>query len=511
MYLTICILCELLDLLANRPQDEPHWSLCNMRMGCLVLAILMCYYADRTQMMAKGSKLWQLEDFITLCLPCIAILIFTIRRSDSPPDLSLTQPDAEQPFLSHEQIDEWKGWMQFVILIYHWTGAEGGPIHVIAHLCMGAYLFQTGYEHTFDFMCKKDFSFNRAASKLLRLNILPSLLAYFMDTDYIFYYFSPLLSFWFLVVYATMAIDRRHNNDLQFLLLKICFSCMLVSVVFIATPLTGWTFYVLHAIFRIQWSATEWQRSVTLHVFIVYVGMLAAVVNREMKKAEVPVRFGLRTCLALGGLFSILHYLSFTSDFSERVYMGWHPYVSPIPILTFAALRNIPWSARNYHSRAMAWLGRCSLETYTLQFHILLAADKNGILIVDGLFGDGTLLGDRWRTLIIIVPIFLWISHATAESTAYIVKLMMHERGENEKIARSPTLTNWIEKIPGCSDITESKVRVVCLLVFMWCLNLMTPGHEVPAALEGGHNVRVAPGNFTREIPSLVQLNDTTW
>jgi hypothetical protein len=470
----------------------------------------MCYYADRTQMMAKGSKLWQLKDFIALCITCIAILIFTIRRSDSPQDLSLTQPVTDQHFLSRDQIDEWKGWMQFVILIYHWTGAEGGSIYVFIRLCVGAYLFQSGYDYTLYFLSKNDFSFNRVAGTLLRLNILPCFLAYFMDTDYMFYYLSPLLSFWFVVVYATLGISKEHNNDMQFLLAKICFSCMIISGLFLATPFTPWTFHILKAIFNIQWNANEWQRSVTLDMFTVYIGMLAAVINHEMKKAEISVRLGLRVSLALGGLFSIFHYMCFTSEFGKSTYMKWHPYVSAVPILAFIALRNVSGSARNYHSKAMSWLGRCSLETYILQFHILLAADTEGILIVDGLFGDGTLLGDRWRTLVIIVPIFLWISHAVAESTAYIVKLMIRQSAESEKIERPPLLVGWMDRIPGCSGITAPQIRIACILLVMWCLNLMTPGHGVPAAPDGGHNVTEVD-TFPRETPSLVQLNGTAW
>ncbi|VTO92707.1 unnamed protein product [Fusarium graminearum] len=216
-----------------------------------------------------------------------------------------------------QQIDEWKGWIQAFILICHWTGAQEGSIQVLVSLCVGAYIFQTGYVHTLDFMNKKDFSFNHVASTLFRLNILSCLLAYFMDTDYMTYHLSPLLSFWFLVVYATVAVDRQQNNELKFLLVKICTSCMIISFIFLDTPFTSWTFNILQGIFKIQWSVEEWQRSVMLDLFIAYVGMLAAVIGREMKKAEVSVRLGLRVCLAFGGLFSILHYLSFTSHVRE--------------------------------------------------------------------------------------------------------------------------------------------------------------------------------------------------
>ncbi|KAF4999626.1 hypothetical protein FGRMN_2374 [Fusarium graminum] len=497
IYLIACIICEIVDICVKR--DEPRWSLFNMKAGSLVLALLMCYFADRTQMMAKGSKLWLPLDFAALVAPCISILLITIRRSHSlpPKELALATDEPDQPFLSRFQTDEWKGWMQFFILIYHWTGARGGSIYVFIRLCVGAYLFQTGYGHTLYFIKKSDFSFNRVAAVLLRLNILSCSLAYFMDTDYMFYYFSPLVSFWFLVVYATMAIGaRQYNSDPQVVLAKICISCLVVSAIFLKTPFTKWMFALLKVMFNIQWSYKEWQYRVTLDMFVVYVGMLAAVINHEMKKTV--VHLGLRIILAVGGISAIGYYFNATSHLTMREYRTWHPLVSFVPILAFIAIRNVSAPIRNYHSTAMAWLGRCSLETYILQFHLLLAADTDGILIVDGFFGDGTLTGDRWRTLAVLVPVFLWISGSVAKSTAYMVSVIMDD-GTEDKESEEPRYA-WMEKVRRSEYFTWPQLRVACILLVMWLLNLVSPGHEVPQAFDGGHTVKNFPPPI-KEMP----------
>jgi hypothetical protein len=454
-----------------------------MQVGAFVLALLMCYYADRTQMMAKGSKLWSIESFNILCVPCVILGFLTLRKSRSPPSKELSLAvEADQPFLSRDQTDEWKGWMQFIILIYHWVNSQSTSIFILVRLLVAAYLFQTGYGHTLFFLTKKDFSFNRAAAVLLRLNLLSVSLAYFMNTDYMFYYFSPLVSFWFLVVYVTMAIGHKeHNGDVQFVLTKIFISALVVAFIIFATPLTHWTFTLLHSVFKIQWSYSEWQYRVSLDIFIVYVGMLVAVATNELQRT---VNRGLRLTLAFAGLLACYGYFHATATQGVSEYKFWHPYVSFVPVLAFIAIRNVSGLVRNYHSKAMAWLGRCSLETYTLQFHLLLAADTSGVLLVDGFYGDGT-LNDRWRSLIIIVPIFLWISSAAATATGHLVKFILQTSPGSEKFGGS-AFTSLVQRVPGANNfITAPKARVASILLVLWLLNLFSPEHSHAPAPDG--------------------------
>jgi hypothetical protein len=503
VYLAACIIFEVSDLLANRDANEPRSRLLNMRVGSLALALLMCYYADRTQMMAKGSMLWQLKDLVALCILCVVIMLVTVRRSGPSLSLSYTTEKSDERFISRDQTDEWKGWVQLFILVYHWTGADGGSIYVLYRLCVAAYLFQIGYEHTFGFLEKNNFSFNRVAATLLRLNILSCALSYFMDTDYMFYYLSPLVSFWYLIIYTTLAIGGN-NSDLQAVLVKICISCLVVSIVLLGTPVTRWMFSILKIILQVQWNGEQWRQHVTLDMFLVYVGMLTAVLNREAKGTNISIHPGLRAGLGLVSLLAVGHYFQVTSGLPTSTYTNWHAYLSVTPILAFVALRNISGLARNHHSRAMAWLGRCSLEIWILQFHILLAADGEGILVVDGLFGDGSLLGDRWRTLVIVLPIFLWISHSVANSTAYIVKLIMHASSKDQKLGQPSGWRQW------CSTrgITEPHIRIACILLVMWFFNMMTPPQGPPVAFDGANNITVRD-NVPRETPSLVPIQTT--
>lgn len=501
LYLVACILSEASDLLANRDASEPRSRLLNMRVGYLVLALLMCYYADRTQLMAKGSKLWQLKDLVALCILCLVVMLATARRSRPPLSLSPMAEEDDERFISRDQTDEWKGWLQLFILIYHWTGADSGSIYVLYRLCVALYLFQIGYGQTFVCLEKNNSSLNRVTAALLRLNILSCALAYVMDTDYMFYYLSPLLSFWYLVISATLAIGGN-NSDLQAVLVKICISCLFVFIILLGTPLTRWTFNVLRIFLQVEWNDEQWRQHVTVDMFVVYVGMVAAVLNREARCAKISVPPSLCAGVGLISILAVGHYFQVTSGLPTSTYKNWHPYLSVTPVLAFVVLRNISSLARNHHSRAMAWLGRCSFEIWILQFHIFLGADGEGILVVDGLFGDGSLFGDRWRTLVIVMPIFLWISHSVADSTAHIVKLIMHASPEDQKLGQP---SGWRE----CClrrGITEPHIRIACILLIMWILNMTAPTHVPPAAFDGANNITVQD-IVPKEIPSLVPMH----
>ncbi|KAJ9638435.1 hypothetical protein H2199_007124 [Coniosporium tulheliwenetii] len=225
------------------------------------------------------------------------------------------------------------------------------------------------------------------------------LLPYMMSTEYVFYYFAPLASFWFLVVYATLRIGRSHNHLWQFLTAKILVSAALVSA-FLHTPgpLEA-VFNIFRTTCRIHWSVYEVRFRFGLDQYIVFVGMLTA--HRGVA-------------------------VSNKSDYNL-----WHPFISFLPVLAYAILRNSHPVLAAYHSRAFAWLGRCSLETFTLQYHIWLAGDTEGLLST-GLFrGDGTFFGDRWRDFVLLTPVFLFVSWKMSNATTVITNLIVKDAEEN--------------------------------------------------------------------------------
>lgn len=105
------------------------------------------------------------------------------------------------------------------------------PIYMHVRVLVAAYLFQTGYGHFSFFWLKSDFGLYRVCQVslfllrpppgsahqtlssppcyplqvLFRLNFLVLVLCVVMDRPYQFYYFVPLVTFWFVVIYATLA------------------------------------------------------------------------------------------------------------------------------------------------------------------------------------------------------------------------------------------------------------------------------------------------------------------
>ncbi|KAM0667247.1 hypothetical protein ACQRIU_005102 [Beauveria bassiana] len=414
---------------------------------------------QRLSIFAKGNKEFVGSELAALLLVTAVAGIVSIRRMKPLRSDSLTRPDEklqDAAPLSRDQTDEWKGWMQAAILAYHWTGASKSlPVYIFIRLLVAAYLFQMGYGHTIYFLVKKDFSLKRVAAVMLRLNLLSCALPYIMNTNYMLYYFAPLASFWFVIVYLTLAIKSDYNDTTTALFIKFAILASAVASVFLFTPVSEWIFTALRYAFRIDWDLYEWQFRVSLDSLIVYVGMLAGMASAKGKAWD---RLLVQSKLSgLIGLAVLAGYCYLSSQIFQvkQDYNTWHPYISFIPIIALIAARNVAAPLRVYYSKAFAWLGRCSLEAFTLQFHLFLASDTKGILLLDGLTGDGSLATDRWRHLVVIVPLFLWISHATAEATGHLTKRLTSESAEQGK----PEGSHAYERlIPESGGLDESRI-----------------------------------------------------
>ena len=375
---------------------------------------------------------------MTLSAISLVLGLLSIRRSSSRPTLRSTSPSSQeiqdQPFLSRDQTDEWKGWMQFVILIYHYTGASKILwIYVIVRLLVASYLFMTGFGHTVFFYRKGDYSLRRCASVLIRINLLSCLLPYIMRTDYLFYYFAPLITFWFTVVYITMRLGCSRNSSSFFLIGKIIVSASVVTALNRVPGVLEAIFWSLKMACQINWNVSEWRFRNLLDVYIVYIGMIAGILSikiTDAKRGRDPSH-GLdivRKYFSALRLFSIVLAVVVLPGFwfltrrspDKFHYNWWQPYISFLPILSFVVLRNCSRHIRNVHSSVFAWLGRHSLETFTLQFHIWMAGDTKGLLSL-GIFGRNTnFVNGRQQDFALITIIFVWVSWHVASATGTI-------------------------------------------------------------------------------------------
>ena len=416
----------------------------------LVIGLAMCYcfFADRTRMFNKLQKHFSLNEFKACSWITLALGILSIRRNTGgPAPKDATEGlRSDQPFLSREQTDEWKGWMQFMILIYHYTGASKVLwIYEFIRLQVAAYLFMSGFGHTVYFYTKDDYSFRRFASVLVRLNLLSCLLPYVMRTDYLFYYFAPLVTFWFIVIYGTMRLGSSRNGSLIFLMGKIAVSAVLITALTRVPRILESVFSILKSLCRIEWNVVEWRFRVSLDMYIVYVGMLAGVAYVRLKnafrgntdyRAFVPIRQYFRTFHIIAVLLSIGTipiYWAVTRRFPDKFsYNAWQPYVSPFPILAYIILRNSNRHFRNFNSSIFAWLGRCSLETFTLQFHIWLAADTKGLLSIGIL--KSNVDGGRRVDFVLLTMVFLWVSWHVAAATGTLTSWIIDPKAGRKEV-----------------------------------------------------------------------------
>lgn len=473
----------------------------------LALALCYSYFADRTQIFAKSQKLYSPMEFRNLCLIALVLGILSLRRSAS-------KKATEQPFLSRDQTEEWKGWMQFGILIYHYTGASGTlEIYKVIRILVASYLFLTGFGHTIYFYQKADFSFRRCASVLVRLNMLSCLLPYIMKTDYLFYYFAPLLTFWYSVIYLTMKAGHSGNHSIGFILGKILISAMLVTALIRIPGILEGGVFILEWTCRIHWNVNEWRFRLQLDNYIVYVGMIcgifvvriSAVLRGDHKDNKTLHKFvrsywpKIRLSAIATSLLAVPIFWHFGHRSKDKyLYNAWVPYISWVPILSFVFLRNCSRYTRNFHLSIFSWLGRHSLETFTLQFHIWLAGDTKGLLAFR-LFGLKTSIYGRWLDFVCITLIFFWlschISAATATVTAWIVGSRTGEMEDEGEIQLELPLTKSraepkaqaghnIYDTRGVTIISfgglyrlfkvDLRFRVLIILSFMWILNLLS-------------------------------------
>jgi N-acetylneuraminate 9-O-acetyltransferase len=407
----------------------PVAEVCNA-LAILALILCYCFYADRTQIFEKSRMLYQGREFIVPCLAIAVTGISSARENKVPLATNRTKYDKihNQEFLSPDQIDEWKGWMQAFLLIYHYTHASKVLwIYEIARILVASYLFIAGYEHTLYFLKTGDYSLKYIATVLIRLNLLSCILPYIMGTDYMFYYFPPLFSFWFLVNYITFRIGFRYNSNVNFVLGKIILSAALTTAFTMTRGILEFVSVLLEHSCGISWDMADWRLYIFLDMYIVYVGMIMAILCQRLSQVNSgtlatrhPLDIFLRSTTTRTTLFTTITVLAATILLSgfwiltrrspdNEDYNWWLPYISCVPILSFLTLRNCHRLLRNYHSAAFAWLGRFSIEVYVLQYHIWLAGDSSGLLRL-GLF-------NQWTEAAILTPSFLWISWYAADVT----------------------------------------------------------------------------------------------
>ncbi|EDX01254.1 N-acetylneuraminate 9-O-acetyltransferase [Drosophila yakuba] len=393
-------------------------------LSLLGLILAYFYLCDRTNFFMKENKYYSEFSFWIPVGYVFALGLF------------FTEDSRFTKVLNRDQTDELRGWILLVVLIYYMTGAQRVlPIHMHIKLLISGYFFLTGYTH-FTHMWQTGGSgslFVRFFQAMFRANFLSVLLCFCMNRPYQFYYFVPLLSFWLCIVYFVLALPPRISsssvdaNPLHYLYLVCkCIGCLGgITVLFMSE-----VFFERIFVTR-PWKALfvttdddlhEWWHQWKLDRYTVAFGMIYAACFHIAQKYNVfddnnhGNLFSRRTSISvtLLALLGVGVYTSFTFlcrnvQNCEEI----HSYILFIPIVGYVVLRNISGILRTRYSAFFAWFGRISLELFVCQYHIWLAADRHGVLVL--------LPGFPTLNMIITSFIFVCASHEVHRLTQILL------------------------------------------------------------------------------------------
>ena len=294
--------------------------------------------------------------------------------------------------LNRDQTEEWKGWMQIIFLLYHYYHAA--EVYNSIRIMITCYVWMTGFGNFSFFYLKSDFSLVRVLQMVWRLNFLVFFLCLSQGTTYILYYICPLHTFYFFLVYCTMATANYLNYSkfgLRFKLAVVAFAIFLVWDVNLGF------FNLFHfwisskpAIGATKGTLYEWYFRTTLDHWSAFLGMVFAanfpITSLFVRKLEAqPSKVIQVLAKAIVGIGLLLAtYLWFTGPFLQpkHIYNATNAYFGFIPLITYIYFRNISPTLRGHSIDLFHNVGKTTLETYLMQHHIWLTSNAKSLLIL---------------------------------------------------------------------------------------------------------------------------------
>lgn len=297
-----------------------------------------------------------------------------------------------EALLNREQTEEWKGVMQIVFVLYHFFAAK--EMYNIIRVLIAAYVWMTGYGNFFFFYKTGDFSLARLSKMLFRLNFLVALVCIALNREFMQYYVCALHTFYFLMVYAMMGIAHQWNRNDALLCVK--FLVTFIALFFLFDVPSLGLFHTVFAPFSLfYWknSLHEWWFRAGLDHYATLIGMICAWKAKSIEQwltrlgdtaslgsHGVHKRWAMQASVAMVAIAAGLLWMVYCLWLPKTAYNAQHPYTSIIPILLYILLRNLtPW-LRRHVLFLFSWLGKITLETYILQFHVWLSDDAATIL-----------------------------------------------------------------------------------------------------------------------------------
>uniref|UniRef100_A0A7S1G276 Cas1p 10 TM acyl transferase domain-containing protein n=1 Tax=Corethron hystrix TaxID=216773 RepID=A0A7S1G276_9STRA len=421
--------------------------------------LLFAYMAEFHPPYPHSEKSYDRDQFFFLTFLLIFAACFTVRRNGgvtflkdkdkvkkvkggneaaklvdgappSPPSrepVSATAPASpHNDVLSRDQTEEWKGWMQFMFLLYHYYHAE--EVYNSIRIMITCYVWMTGFGNFSFFYLKQDYSAVRVLQMLWRLNFLVFFLCLSQGTTYILYYICPLHTFFFGMVYVSMSTMRSLNYSKYGLRIKL--AC-LAFFIFLTWDVDTGLFQLLHfflgrtpqlgAGVGVMW---EWYFRSTLDHWSTFLGMIFAanfpitsLLGRRLEALPPAQHFIAKA--AIGAPLLVASYYWATGPFLQGKfdYNATNCYYGFVPLITYIYFRNIHPTLRSYSLNMLHEIGKTTLETYLMQHHIWLTSNAKSLLtLVPG-----------WPKVnfLVVTAIYFFVSRRLYKLTLYLRGMLM--------------------------------------------------------------------------------------
>ncbi|KAJ6816644.1 protein REDUCED WALL ACETYLATION 2-like [Iris pallida] len=253
------------------------------------------------------------------------------------------------------------------------------------------------------------------------------------------YYICPMHTFFILMVYGFLGFMNKYNELGSVIAAKI-FACFLVIVLIYEVP----------GVFDVVWSPFEfllgtgynppmyeWRFRSGLDRYIWIVGMIYAyyhpTVERWLQKLEetgTKLRISIKAAIVIVCLVVAYLWYEYVCKLDIDTYKRYHPYTSWIPITTYICLRNITQKFRSCTLTLFVWLGKITLETYIIQFNILLRFQGGSMKVLS------VIPNYPMVNLILTTAIYVTVSHRIFLLTNKL-KLAFLPTGDNVRLVRN--------------------------------------------------------------------------
>ena len=347
--------------------------------------------------------------------------------------------------LQREQSDEWKGWMQLMFLLYHYF-AEA-EIYNAIRVYIAGYVWMTGYGNFSLYLRGNSFTVRRTLQMLFRLNFMVFCVCLGLNNEYMLYYIAPMHTLFTVFVILALYVRSGDNGSRKVLYLKMAVTLALVAalydgprtlfdLIFGTAPVIRPTFAFhdpVHPEFADEMH--EWHFRSGLDRFVWVIGMVMAMHFPDFEALLTRVgqmdlgqrllcNAGLLGAAAAVGAAWWLY--AFSLD--KFAYNALHPFTSAVPIALYILLRNLAEPLRKRYLFLFAYLGRVTLETYILQFHVWMkttgvnGSPKHLLQVI-----PFDLPGGFWANFALTSVVYLFVSVRFSKLTMTLRDFMIPE------------------------------------------------------------------------------------